>query len=103
MAKLKCPGCNRVGTYSAKFGQCSACKLGYNLSAGFTDAGQSADVTKDVTGAVTKVTPVVTEPEIVTNNVTEVTPTVTRHCPTCACVKRTNAERQRAYRERKRG
>ena len=27
---------------------------------------------------------------------------VTRHCETCRCVPRTNAERQRAYRERKR-
>ena len=29
MPKVKCPKCKRVGTYSEKFSQCSACRYGY--------------------------------------------------------------------------
>ena len=55
--------------------------------------------------AVRLVTPVVThvveKAVIVTAKVTPVTSEVTQHCPGCRCRKVSNAEKQRAYRERK--
>ena len=85
MAKVKCPECKRVGTYSPKFGQCSACGLGRN-----EDVTKVHDITSAVTESVTEVV--------------AVTPTVTEPCSRCGCaghVAKSGAERQKAWRARK--
>ena len=92
MPQVSCPSCKRKGTYSPKFEQCPACGLGMEIATVPDDV--RPEVLHD--GRVTPVTPDVTQGDVVTDGVTP-------HCPTCRCVKRTNAERQRAYRERKEG
>lgn len=105
MSKVKCPECKRVGTYSPKFGQCSACGRGHQLNKIEVEhVGDGEFRTKGVTPAVTEmanITPRVTES--VTKTVT-VTPTVTKPCPACGCtghVAKSGAERQKAWRARK--
>ena len=89
MSIASCPKCKRENTYNTKFGQCSACGLGYS---------DGAHVTEPVT--VKKVVEVAKEK--VTNYVTQ--SNGGRHCPTCTCgPPKTGAERQKEYRKRKKG
>ena len=88
MSKLmsSCPDCGS-DSYSVKVDLCQSCGRGKPRYAPMLREDPFRK-------PVTPVTPAVTEGDVVTDGVTP-------HCPTCRCVKRTNAERQRAYRERK--
>lgn len=66
-----------------------------------TALGKPVTPSQNVTDAVT---PDTKKTRHVTNPVTHVNPITQKHCPTCRCeqIYSNNAERQRAYRERKR-
>ena len=97
MSKPKCPKCRREGTYSQKFGQCSACGRGYGEQKG-------SDVTEDVSDVtpITDVTPKVMKS---VTPVTEVTPDTVKPGEVCSqCGERkpsVAALKQRAWRKRR--
>jgi hypothetical protein len=84
--------------------KCQFCGNKHRMGPEFCPAltgGSEPDKPKRVTNAVTRPS---AEPEIVTQGVTHVTQGVTeKHCPTCRCqrVYKSNAEKQKAYRAKK--